>query len=245
MTELRLQTESNQRYLWFELSHDNYEYIKRNYPRFYDRFYEMQEILKAQGRILDDIEIAFEIVLNNMFINYMDEDTVSDLEAFLNIIPLNSQSLSDRKKVLTSHFKGYGKLSASTIKETSAAYNLEAETLFDERDEEGNFILRIKLHVPRDSDNISDYVENIKILDVRIPAHLKKIYDVLFDTDSNIGLVEIPVFRYHFSHDAEGVNLDNAPTWLADDDGTMLLDDKGNVLIEERSDVDVSEITTD
>lgn len=245
MNKLYLLTECNQRYLWFESNQNNYELIKSYYPRFYDRIYEMQEILKAQGKVLDAAEIAFEIVLNNMFINYMDYDAVASLEEFLSIIPASNQTLDDRKKVLTAHFRGYGKISASVIKETSASYNLEAETYFDEQDENGNFLLRIKLKVPRYSDSISDYVENVRILDVRLPAHLKKFYDIVFETDSKIGLAQISVFRLHFQQNSEEIDYSNTPTWFVDDDNNMLLDDDGNILIEERSVADVSQIKTD
>lgn len=242
MNKLYLRTECNQRYLWFEDNHNNYELIKSYYPRFYDRIYEMQEILKAQGKVLDAAEIAFEIVLNNMFINYMDYDAVASLEEFLSIIPSSNQSLDDRKKVLTAHFRGFGKISATVIKETSSSYNLEAETFFDERDDNGNFLLRIKLKAPRYSDFISDYVENVRILDIRLPAHLKKFYDIVFETDSKIGLAQISVFRLHFKQASEEIDLSNAPVWFVDDNGNMLLDDEGNILIEERSVADVSEI---
>jgi len=244
MNKLYLRTECNQRYLWFEDNQNNYELIKSYYPRFYDRVYEMQEILKAQGKVLDIAEIAFEIVLNNMFINYMDYDSVASLEEFLSIIPASNQSLDDRKKVLTAHFRGYGKISSSVIKETSLSYNLEAETFFDEQDEKGNFLLRIKLKVPRYSDSISDYVENVRILDIRLPAHLKKFYDIVFETDSIIGLAQISVFRLHFRHETEEIDFSDFPTWFVDDDGNMLLDDEGNILIEEGSVADVSTIET-
>lgn len=244
MNKLYLRTECNQRYLWFENNQNNYELIKSYYPRFYDRIYEMQEILKAQGKILDMAEIAFEIVLNNMFINYMDYDAVASLEEFLSIIPASNQTLDDRKKVLTAHFRGYGKISASVIKETSASYNLEAETYFDEQDENSNFLLRIKLKVPRYSDSISDYVENVRILDIRLPSHLKKFYDIVFETDSKIGLAQISVFRLHFQQDSEEIDYSNAPTWFVDDDNNMLIDDDGNILIEERSVANVSQIET-
>lgn len=244
MNKLYLRTECNQRYLWFESNQNNYELIKSFYPRFYDRIYEMQEILKAQGKVLDAAEIAFEIVLNNMFINYMDYDAVASLEEFLSIIPASNQTLDDRKKVLTAHFRGYGKISASVIKETSASYNLEAETYFDEQDENSNFLLRVKLKVPRYSSSISDYVENVRILDIRLPAHLKKFYDIVFETDSKIGLAQISVFRLHFQQDSEEIDYSNAPTWYVDDDNNMLIDDDGNILIEERGVANVSQIET-
>lgn len=240
MNKLYLQTECNQRYLWFDLDMCNYDLMKSYYPRFYDRIYEMQEILKAQGKALDEAQIAFEIVLNNMFIDYMDENAVSLLEEFLNIIPLSNQSLDDRKKVLTAHFRGYGKISSTVIKETSQSYNLEAETYFDEQDDNKNFLLRIKLRVPRDTKTISDYAENIRILDIRLPTHLKKFYDVVFETDSIIGLAQISVFRLHFEQQSEEIDISNAPTWYVDDSGNMLIDDNGNILVKERSVDDVS-----
>ena len=242
MVNLKILTENNQRYIWLEGYPNNYEILKMKYPRFYDRVLEMQAILKAQGDILNEIQIAYEIILNDMFIIHMDENSVSILESFLNIIPASHQTLDERKKILIAHFKGFGKISSKAIREISKEYNLEAETYFDEQDENLNFLLRIKLRVPRNSDEISNYVDNIKILDIRLPAHLKKFYDILFYSESRVGLAEISVFKYHFKHNQEAVDLSDAPDYFVDDDGNMLLDDGGNIIIDEdngRSDTDV------
>ena len=78
-----------------------------------------------------------------------------------------------------------------------------------------------------------------------MPAHLKKFYDIVFETDSKIGLAQISVFRLHFQQNSEEIDYSNTPTWFVDDDNNMLLDDDGNILIEERSVADVSQIKTD
>lgn len=231
MNSLRIKTENNQRYLWFDGS-ENYPLLKSFYPRFYDRILEMQEILKAEGSFIDEAQLAFEIVLNNMFINYMDEDTVEELESFLNIVPLSNQSLEERKEVLTSHFRGYGKMSSERIADTSEKYNLTAETTFDEQDENDNFLLRIKLYVPKNSDEISDYDNCIKTLEIRLPAHLKRFYEVIFEHDSGIGIAQITTLRVNLSHSSAEVQVDNY-TYFVDELGDMLLDEDGNILLDE------------
>ncbi|MBR1532704.1 MAG: DUF2313 domain-containing protein [Eubacterium sp.] len=231
MNSLRIKTENNQRYLWFDGS-ENYTLLKSFYPRFYDRILEMQEILKAEGSFIDEAQIAFEIVLNNMFINYMDEDAVKGLEDFLGIIPLSKQTLDDRKEVLISHFRGYGKMSSNRIAETSEKYNLTAETTFDEQDSADNFLLRIKLYVPKNSDEISDYDNCIKTLEVRLPAHLKRFYEVIFDTDSKVGIAFVSVLYASIEHESEEADVDNL-AYFVDELGDMLLDEDGNVLLDE------------
>ena len=81
MITLKLDEKANQRLLWF-LQQDNYEELKKQYPAFYNEILEMQEILKANVHFLDQAALAFEIALNNMFIPYMDETTVTRLEEF-------------------------------------------------------------------------------------------------------------------------------------------------------------------
>jgi hypothetical protein len=80
-------------------------------------------------------------------------------------------------------------------------------------------------------------------LDIRIPAHLYKIYHILFDSESKIGLAEISVFTYHFAHNQDKVDISDTPNYYIDDDSNMLLDDDGNIIIEEDtmegSDIDV------
>lgn len=231
--DLYVKTENNQRYLWFEENASNYELLKSFYPRFYDRILEMQEILKAEGSFIDEIQIAFEIVLNNMFIKYMDEDTVEKFEEFLNIQPLPYQSLDERKEILGFHFRGYGKMSESGIKDAASKYNIIAETYFEEKDTADNFILRIKLYVPAEVED-TNYSDCINILEIRLPAHLKTLYEVIFsDIDTKWAVAMVSVFKTSYEHQTEEASLENLPTWFIDDDDNLLLDDFGNILIEE------------
>lgn len=112
---INISEKASQKILWFDNHHLNYGVMKTYYPRFYDKIVEMQAILFAQGYMLDEIEMAIEVILNNMFIVHMDEDSVSILEKFLSITPLLYQTLEDRKNVLLSHFRGNGSISMSFL----------------------------------------------------------------------------------------------------------------------------------
>ena len=231
MITLKLDEKANQRLLWF-LQQDNYEELKKQYPAFYNEILEMQEILKANVHFLDQAALAFEIALNNMFIPYMDETTVTRLEEFLSIVPSEVQTLDDRKSVIAAHFKGYGKISRTEVQNISEQYNINAESFFNEQDSEGNYLLRIKLNIPNDTGKISKYVENINILDIRLPAHLKKFYDIVFTSLSDVSLVEISVNQLTFNHESD-IRVSEFVKWFVDELGEMLVDENGNVLIDE------------
>lgn len=246
MSELSINKSEGQSYMWFtDLDLNNYEKLKSMYPRFYDRIIEMQEILKAQGLILDDLTILLELVLNNMFIVSMDEEHVSALEDFLNIKYKTSKTLRERKLELMNHFRGYGKISTKIIEEIANQNNLSSYVTFNERIkndiildtqncDEGDFLLHIKLNVPKQSNNYSDYSCCVNTLDVRLPAHLKKIYDICFNTDSKVGIAMVSVLKLRIDNDCN-TNVVDELTYLTDGLGNMLIDGFENVLLD-RSD---------
>lgn len=233
MDKIILEKTSGQKFMWYQENIPTYEVLMSYVPKFFENIYEIKKIYEAQGKMIDNAQAAFEVALNNMFIPTMDERNVEALENFLSIVAKSDASLDDRKLELLNHFRGYGKISADVIKETSKNYNLDASVNFDEQDEQDNFILRIKLQVPNNSTSISDYVGNIKTLDIRLPAHLKKLYTICFSTSSKIGLAEISVLKLHFFHECKEVTLEDVPDVLIDDASNILLDDYGNVLIVE------------
>lgn len=167
---INISEESNQRILWYENHHINYEVMKSYYPKFYDRIKEMQAILFAEGYMLDEVEMATEIILNNMFIVHMDESSVSALERFLSITPLSYQTLDDRKNVLLSHFRGNGSVSMSSLEsivETIAKGDCEGE--LKDVDKDGN--RGISFHIMNSDirDSLNDVISAIMR---HIPAHL-------------------------------------------------------------------------
>lgn len=52
---------------------NNYEELITYYPVFYREVYEMVEILKAQGRLADNLQNSIEQVFSNQFIDSADE----------------------------------------------------------------------------------------------------------------------------------------------------------------------------
>lgn len=174
---INISEESNQRILWYENHHINYEVMKSYYPKFYDRIKEMQAILFAQGYMLDEIEMALEIVLNNMFIISMDERNVSELEKFLNITPLAYQTLDDRKNVLLSHFRGNGSISMSELESAVATVcDGKCEGELFTIDEKKNRGIRLKISLSDMRVNIENVISTIRL---HIPAHL--LFEVVYD----------------------------------------------------------------
>lgn len=219
------------KFLFFENETGNYEIMKSYYPRFYDNIKEMQAILYAQGKVLDEAEVFLEMVLNNMFIEFMDEDKLSIVENYLKITHTEKQSLEQRKNIVLAHFRGFGKISGSVIDEQSQIYNLNADTTFNEKDEHGNYILRIKLKIPKGSNYFSDYISCIKILDIRIPAHLYKIYEVLMESDSVFGVSIISTSNTLYKHNLN-LSVEEQMDWFVDENESILTDEKDDILVD-------------
>ena len=69
---------------------NNYEELITYYPVFYREVYEMTEILKAQGRLADNLQNSIEQVFSNQFIDSADESVISSYEKIMGIIPDSS-----------------------------------------------------------------------------------------------------------------------------------------------------------
>ena len=109
----------------------NYDEMITFYPKFYYEVKEMIAVLKAEGKALDDFMENTEQVFNDCFIDLMDEQTVSNLEDFLNIHLYKQRTLEERKRLLKAFFAGHGPLSADLIKQTVSAYTgTEVEVYF-------------------------------------------------------------------------------------------------------------------
>lgn len=150
---------------------NGYEELITYYPRFYRDVFEMVEILKAQGRIADSLEDNIERVYLNCFIDYADEAAIEKFEKFL-LIGLNrSRSLEERRRLVKSYFVGFGKLSASALKETIGAYTgADVEICLKPYDKEGNNALYI--YLKQDAMNILYMSATEQLLYAKIPAHL-------------------------------------------------------------------------
>ena len=140
----------------------NYEELITYYPRFYRDVFEMVEILKAHGRIADGMEDNIEQAYLNGFIDYADEATIAKLERFLEIGLNRNRTLEERRRLVKSYFVGFGKISATLIKQMIGAYtNAPVDCRFEPFDDEGNNMLFIDF---QRSGNETIYMSDILML---------------------------------------------------------------------------------
>lgn len=151
---------------------NNYEELITYYPRFYRDVFEMVEILKAHGRIADELEGNIEQVYLNNFIDYADEETIEKLEKFLAIGLNKSRTLEERRRFVKSYFVGFGKVSASMLVEMIQSYTgASVECYFEPFDDERNNMLYINF---QRGEEPTLYMSDINLLlGKKIPAHIK------------------------------------------------------------------------
>ena len=151
---------------------NNFEELITYYPRFYRDVYEMVEILKANGRVFDRMEGDIEQTYLNCFIEYADEETIKKLEDFLDIRLNKSRTLEERRRLVKSYFIGFGKVSATMLKEMIQSYTgAEVECKFEPFDEAGNNMLYLNFQRGKEP---TLYMSDINLLlSKKIPAHIK------------------------------------------------------------------------
>lgn len=91
-------------------------------PLFYLDVYEMREILKAQGWLMDGINEAIELTIANNFIMTTDEPTVKKWETALKIYHEKKLTLDQRKRSIMGRVMGYGHIGEPEIREIIAQY---------------------------------------------------------------------------------------------------------------------------
>lgn len=161
----------------FDFDVSGYEELLSMYPSFYGEVYEMREILKAEGKLQDDLKTDIQQVFFNRFIDHADSRTIGIYEKIIGVGTDTTKSLEERRCVIRSVLIGSGRLSASIIKSMISAYTggdcecrLETadygddfQTLVIEAERGGGLL---------NSDDITGLLER------KIPAHLK--YDLSF-----------------------------------------------------------------
>lgn len=164
---------------------NNYDELITYYPRFYRNVFEMAEILKAHGRILDGVERNIEQVYRNSFIDHADEATISKLENFLKIGQNKNRTLEERRRLVKSYFVGSGKISASKIYQMIAVYTDSPVTCkLEPFDDEGNN--RLYIEIQSNEEETICTRDIFALLSKKIPANL------VFCLADQMG-IEIPV----------------------------------------------------
>lgn len=143
-----------------------YEELLTFYPSFYRDIYEMTEILKVFGKAADNLISGIDGVINNNFIMTADSETVSKIEEIVGIETDESISLNERRKRCLSYFTGFGKMSASKIKEIISVYTgADCEVVFSD-----DGVINI---TAERGDTLQLRLNDIlSLLDKRMPAHL-------------------------------------------------------------------------
>lgn len=150
---------------------NSYEELITYYPAFYRDVFELRAILEANGRVCDTIIDTINAVIENSFVQSADEETITRLEAFLNIKTDKSRSLEERRRLVYSFFVGFGKVSASSLKETIRAITgAESEIEFKISDDAGNNTLYILIE--RGDNDTLNFADIETVLTQRLPAHI-------------------------------------------------------------------------
>lgn len=185
---------------------NNFEELITYYPRFYRDVFEMVEILKAHGRIADEMEANIEQTYLNCFIDYADEETIEQLEKFLSIGLNKSRTLEERRRLVKSYFVGFGKVSASMLEEMIQSYTgASVDIKFEPFDEEGNNMLYI--HFQR-GDEPTLYMSDINLLlSKKIPAHIQYQAAVTYHFPVGVGIRRR---HYRYGYDLCGTKPDIA-----------------------------------
>lgn len=185
---------------------NNFEELITYYPRFYRDVFEMVEILKAHGRIADEMEANIEQTYLNCFIDYADEEIIEQLEKFLNIGLNKSRTLEERRRLVKSYFVGFGKVSASMLAEMIQSYTgASVDIKFEPFDEEGNNMLYINF---RRGDEPTLYMSDINLLlGKKIPAHIQYQAAVTYHFPVGVGVRRR---HYRYGYDLCGTKPDIA-----------------------------------
>ena len=183
---------------------DCYEELISYYPRYYREVREMNAILKANGKLLDGTQDAIEQVYNNAFIDFMDEAAVQQMEIFLSINLDKTRTLDERRRLIKSFFAGFGRVSATLLKEMINAYtNAGVEVKFEPFDAAGNNMLYINFER---GDEATLYMSDIlELLSRKIPAHIAYTPIVTY---KRAVVVKTRKTNYVFDYDLTGTKPD-------------------------------------
>ena len=143
----------------------NYEELITYYPLFYKEVREMNEILKAQGKLADNLENSIEQIFSDCFIDTADKNVISSYERIIGIVSDNAKNLEERRSLVKSHLVGTGKISASLIVEMIKAYTgASSRCIFS------NSCLDIS--VDRGDKSFINFVDISALLSSKLPAHI-------------------------------------------------------------------------
>ena len=168
----------------FDFSLSGYEELISMYPNFYREIYEMQEILKVQGKLSDNLKTDIQQVFFNQFVEYADSETIAVYEKIIGIQTDTSKSLEQRRSVVRAFLTGSGKLSETVIKSIIGSYTGgDVECSLDTVNYRDDFHT-LSITAERGSGETINLSDIISLIEKKIPAHLK--YDLSFYENYNL-----------------------------------------------------------
>ena len=149
---------------------NGYEELITYYPRFYRDVYEMREILKAHGRVSDELENNIEQTFLNFFILTADLDTVKVWEKTFGITYDEALTLDQRRHVILGKLGGFGHIGEPEIRAIVRQYTDKGESV-DFRN--GTVVVTLE-------ELLFGRANLMETLRSRIPAHLALLLAIHF-----------------------------------------------------------------
>lgn len=147
-----------------------YKQISSMYPRWYLDVYEMREIIRIEALVASNMQRAIDLILDNHFIDTLDENKASELESYLNIAGVSDRPIEERRAIIRTYFLGRGKLSLSQIIAiVEALSGGKCTGTFLQGDSYNNHYIKLKI---LDCDIKYMLLDIISTLSSRVPAHL-------------------------------------------------------------------------
>lgn len=147
-----------------------YEQISSMYPRWYLDFYEIREIIRIEALVATNMQRAIDLILDNHFLDTLNEEKASELEDYLNITGASNRSIEERRLIIKSYFLGRGKLSLSQIIAIVEALSGGKVTgTFTLGDSAANHYIKLRIS---NCDIKAMLVDIVSTLKERVPAHL-------------------------------------------------------------------------
>jgi hypothetical protein len=200
---------------------DTFQELCAAMPLFYLDVLEMREVLKAQGRLMDDVCNGFELIIDNNFIQTADATTIQKWEDVLGITSDAKLTLDQRKSVIASYICGYGHIGEPEIREIVGQYTQNSMTLAF-----SNGIITVTI-----DGNVLNLITLLNALYMRVPAHLQLKIVLQHGAKVQVILSSTRQQRFSYSHSMEETPIDIALDWLVDENAAVLLDENNNELI--------------
>lgn len=161
--------------------------LKKELPRFYDQIKDFTELVKADAKVLADLQNSVDDTLDQLFIETASWG-LDRWEQFFGITPDNSKPFDQRRSVLKSKVRGAGVTTVTLLKDVAESwYNGSIDVI--ENAESIQIKFNSNFGVP---DNMNDVRKALREI---VPAHLLIEYVFLYllvkDINNTMTLSEV------------------------------------------------------